>query len=341
MPSSRALGAIRAYPFTLPPASTIESVGPLASVGKLSLNGDPMSAAGVKTSWTILDLLNWTADYFRRAGIHNARLNAEVLLGHVLGMERIMLYARFEQPVDEARREQFRELVRRRANREPLQYLTGRCDFYGRDFEVSPAVMVPRQETELLVDACLQRLPAEGERAADICTGSGVVAVTLAAERPALLCCATDSSADALEVAGRNAERHGVADRVTFAQGDLAEPIRGWLPPEGPGLDLMASNPPYVCTERIESLMPEVRDHEPRAALDGGPDGLDVVRRLVPQAAELVAPGGWFALELGEGQADAVAGLLAATGAFDMQTLETATDAGGCERVLSVRRAAS
>jgi release factor glutamine methyltransferase len=131
-----------------------------------------------------------------------------------------------------------------------------------------------------------------------------------------------------------------VDDRVTFAQGDLAEPIRAWLSDGSPGLDLLVSNPPYVCSGRIESLMPEVRDHEPRSALDGGPDGLDVVRRLVPRAADLLAPGGWLALELGEAQAEAVANLLGETDAFDMQTLETATDAGGCERVLSVRLAA-
>ncbi len=297
-----------------------------------------MANTGDDKVWTVLELLNWTADYFRRQGLENPRLNAEVLLGKVLGLERIMLYARFDQPVGEREREEFRALVRRRAAREPLQYLLGACEFYGRRFELTPAVLVPRQETELVVEKCLEKVPDAALWAADIGTGSGAIAVTLAAERPALHVIATDLSEEALAVAGRNAAAHGVGDRVLTARGDLAEPVRSLLPSGRTGLELLASNPPYIPTGDIAGLQPEVRDHEPRAALDGGPDGLDVLRRLVPAAADLLAPDGWLVLELGEGQADAVRQLAERTGAFDTDTTETTTDAHGCERVFCVRR---
>ncbi len=300
-----------------------------------------MANTGDNKVWTVLELLNWTADYFRRLGLENPRLNAEVLLGKVLGLERIMLYARFDQPVGERVREEFRALVRRRAAREPLQYLTGTCEFYGRRFELTPAVLIPRQETELVVEKCLDKAPDAALWAADIGTGSGAIAVTLAAERPALHVIATDLSEEALALAARNAAAHGVGDRVLTARGDLTEPVRGPLPADRAGLDLLVSNPPYVPTADIEGLEPEVRDHEPRQALNGGPDGLDVLRRLVPAAAELLLPGGWLVLELGEEQADPVRQLAERTGAFDVNTTETTTDAHGCERVFCVRRRAS
>jgi release factor glutamine methyltransferase len=299
-----------------------------------------MAPTSAKQHWTVLKILNWTTDHFGRAGIENPRLNAELLLGKVLGVERIMLYARFEREVDEASRRTFRDLVRRRAGREPLQYLLGHCEFYGRDFEVTPAVMVPRQETELVVEAVLKRLPGDGEGAwaADVGTGSGVIAVSLAAERAGLRLVATDQGAEALEVAARNARKHAVADRIAFARGNLAEPVGPALP-AGRRLAVLVSNPPYVPTGELEDLQPEVRDHEPRAALDGGTDGLDVVRRLVPQAADLLAPGGWLVLELGEGQAAQAGALAALAGTFDAGATETVRDAGGCERVLCVRKA--
>jgi release factor glutamine methyltransferase len=296
-----------------------------------------MAADDGKQTWTVLELLNWTTEHFRKAGIENPRLNAELLLGEVLGLERIMLYARFEQQVSREQRDRFRELVKRRAAREPLQYLLGRCEFYGRQFEVTPAVMVARQETELLVGKCLEKLPEGASWAADVCTGSGVIAVTLAAERQSLRVAATDASPEALDVAARNARKHGVEGRVRLAVGDLTEPVAALLPSGREGTDLLAANPPYVPTAQVEGLEPEVRDYEPRAALDGGPDGLSVVRRLVPQAGRLLRPGGWLALEVGEGQAGRVRDLVERTGLFATETLETVTDAGGCERVLCVR----
>jgi release factor glutamine methyltransferase len=300
-----------------------------------------MANTGENNTWTVLELLNWTAGYFRRLGIENPRLNAEVLLGRVLGLERIMLYARFDQQVSEQQREEFRALVRRRAAREPLQYLVGAWEFYGRRFELTPAVLIPRQETELVVGKCLEKLPDAPLWAADVGTGSGAIAVSLAAERPALHVIATDLSEEALALAARNAAAHGVNDRVHAACGELVEPARALLPAGRAGLDLLVSNPPYVPTADIAGLEPEVRDYEPRQALDGGPDGLDVLRRLLPAAADLLLPAGWLVLELGEGQADAVRRLAEQTGAFDMTAIETTTDAHGCERVFCVRRRAS
>jgi len=287
--------------------------------------------------WTLLSLLNWTTGYFRRAGVEAPRLNAELLLGKAAGLSRIMLYANFDQEAQTQLRDELRELVRRRARGCPLQYLLGHWEFYGRSFEVTPAVMVPRQETELLVDTCLEKVPGDGAGAwaADVGTGSGVVAVTLACERAGLRVAATDSSAEALEVAARNAERNGVADRVAFAHGRLCESL---AQPCGSAPVLVASNPPYVPTARIEELAPEIRLHEPREALDGGPDGLDVIRELVPAAAQALGAGGWLVLELGEGQAEPVREIVAAIGLLDGASVETSRDAGGCERVLSVRK---
>ena len=290
--------------------------------------------------WTLLELLNWTTNYFQRSGIEDPRLNAEMLLAGVMNLERVMLYAGFDREATPEQRRQYRELVMRRAKRCPLQYLLGSCEFYGRDFIVTPAVMAPRQETELVVEKCLEKVPGDGSDAcaADVCTGSGVIAVTLACERKALRVAGTDRSAEATEVAGRNAERHAVSNRVTFAVGDLCEGLPTLPEQSIEGLKLLVSNPPYVPSAQINGLQPEVRDYEPREALDGGPGGLAVIRKLIPQAARALSPGGWFVLEFGEGQSSQVKDMVAATPAFDADSIETERDTGDCERVLAVRR---
>jgi len=325
------------FGFTFAPGPSLQFGGALSFVPAL----DPpkaMTATDAKQRRTTQALLNWAADCLRKADIEDPRLNAEVLLCKALSVDRTALYLRPERPVSPAEDRRCRDFVNRRAAREPLQYLVGSCEFYGREFEVTPAVLVPRQETELVVEKCLGKV-GEGESwAADLGTGSGIIAVSLTAARPALSVIATDSSPAALEVAARNAHRHGVADRVLLAAGDLAEPVPRLLPVGRRAVDLVASNPPYVPTAWIERLQPEVRDHEPRAALDGGPDGLAVVRRLVPQAARLLGPGGWLVLELGEGQADAVRAIAREAGAFAQDTVETVTDPAGCERVFAIRR---
>ena len=290
--------------------------------------------------WTLLELLNWTTGYFQQAGIEDARLNAEMLLAKVTSLERIMLYANFDREIAPREREQYRDLVKRRAQRCPLQYLLGSCEFYGRDLEVTPAVMVPRQETELVVEKCLEKLPGDGPDswAADVGTGSGIIAVTLACERQALHVVATDNSAEAIEVARRNSERHGVSDRIRFGIADLCDALPAGLVPGDGGLGLLVANPPYIPSARIEQLQPEVRDYEPREALDGGPDGLAVIRKLIPQAGIALNPDGWLVLELGEDQSGQVADMIAATPSFDADSIETTRDAGGCERVLAVRK---
>lgn len=288
----------------------------------------------------MLDLLDWTTGYFEDAEIENPRLNAEVLLGNVLGLERIMLYARFDRQLDPQQRSEFRELVRKRAEHCPLQYLLGEIEFYERDFKVTPAVLIPRPETELVVDKCLEKLPDEDEayRIADVGTGSGVIAVTLAVERSSAQVIATDFSAEALEVAAENARRHGVKDRVGLFQGDLTDPVKEALEKAGKKLHLLVSNPPYIPSDQVEELAPEVRDHEPRRALDGGQDGLDYVRKLVENAGSLLEGGGWLVLELSEGQADSVRDLLQSEDAFCGAEIETETDGTGCERVLAVEK---
>jgi len=297
-----------------------------------------MTAASTARSRTVLDLVNWATECLRTADVQEPRLNAEVLLGKALGLTRTALYGQPGRPVSLPESDRYRRLVKRRARREPLQYLVGTCEFYGREFEVTPAVMVPRQESELVVEKCLEKL-REGECwAADIGTGSGAIAVSLAAERPALRVIATDRSVKALRVAARNASRHRVKDRVLLGAGDLAEPVVRMLPAGRRAVDMVVSNPPYVPTACIERLQPEVRDFEPRSALDGGPDGLAVLRRLIPQAAPMLASGGWLVLELGEGQADAVRTVASSTSAFAQDSVETVADAAGCERVFAIRK---
>jgi release factor glutamine methyltransferase len=294
-------------------------------------------------NWTVLDLLEWTTAYFRRAGIDDPRLNAEVLLCNVLGTERIMLYARFDRPVQAEKRRAFRELVKRRAAREPLQYLVGKCEFYGRNFALTPDVLIPRQETETVIEACLDLLPGDGAGswAIDVGTGSGAIGVTLAAERAALHVIATDLSPQALGIAAHNAARHGVQDRVILARGDLLAPAAAHLPEGRSGVELIVANPPYVPSADIAVLAPEVRDHEPTAALDGGPDGLDVIRRLLPQAASFLLPAGHFVMEMGAGQADAVVAAASGTSLFDMTSVQLRHNGGNVERVFCVRRANS
>jgi release factor glutamine methyltransferase len=219
-----------------------------------------------------------------------------VLLAHALGCDRVRLYLDFEKPLGEPELAAFRELVRRRADGEPTAYLTGRREFFGRPFRVDARVLVPRPETEGLVEAGLAALP-EGGRALDLCTGSGAVGITLALERKASVT-ATDLSPGAVEVARENARALGAA--VSFLEGDLFAPV-----PPGARFDVVISNPPYVPAGELEGLAREVR-REPRLALDGGPDGLAVLRRIVAAAPAFLAPGGTLALEMHESHADAL-----------------------------------
>lgn len=260
-------------------------------------------------TWTVRRVLTWTTGHFEKKGIDSPRLTAEVLLAHLLKVDRVRLYVDLDRPLEKGELAEFRALLERRASGVPTQYLTGHKEFYNRRFAVDPRVLIPRPETELLVDHVLQVLPRDApSRVLDVCTGSGCIAVTVAAERPQASVWATDLSEGACALARQNAEALGVGARVTVLQGDLFAP----LPPDA-RFDVVVSNPPYVTTAEMGTLQLEVRQ-EPRLALEGGVDGLDVVRRVVAGAMERLVPGGLLAMEIGEEQGPAVQALLEGAG---------------------------
>ena len=253
----------------------------------------------------LLEVLRGTERYLADRGVENPRLNAEHLLAHALGLKRMELYLQFDRPLTESERAPLRDLVKRRGAREPLQHVLGTAEFHGRTFVCDKRALVPRPETEQLVELALEM--AKDKPAAtilDIGTGSGVIALTIALELPSATLHATDVSPDALGLATENATRHALTDRIIFHQADL-------LPPDNARFDLIIANLPYIPAEEIASLSPEVR-HDPASALDGGTDGLDLIRRLIETAPDRLAPGGALLLEIGLGQADAVNTLLSA-----------------------------
>ncbi|HUM13660.1 MAG TPA: peptide chain release factor N(5)-glutamine methyltransferase [Myxococcaceae bacterium] len=259
--------------------------------------------------WTVRRVLGWTATHFEKLGLDSPRLTAELLLTHVLGSSRVRLYTDLDRPLEAAELAAYRALIARRAAGEPTSYLTGTREFYGRAFAVDPRVLVPRPETELLVEAVLQGLPGEAEvRLLDLCTGTGCVGITLALERPRARVVATELSPGAAEVARANAAALGVAERFEVRVGDLFAPVEG-----EPPFHAIAANPPYVPRGDIPTLSPEVR-REPALALDGGPDGLDVVRRIAAVAPRWLVPGGLLAMEIGDRQGPTVRSLLEAAG---------------------------
>jgi release factor glutamine methyltransferase len=259
----------------------------------------------VTDTWTPLKLIAWTQDFFARKGIDAPRLTAELLLAHALSCDRVRLYLDYDKPLGEPELARFRELVRRRADGEPTAYLVGKREFYGRPFRVDRRVLVPRPETELLVEAALAALP-EGGAALDLCTGSGCVGITLALERKGARVVATDLSEDALAVARENATALGAV--VELATGDLWSAVHA-----GARFDVVAANPPYVPTRELAALAPEVR-REPCSALDGGEDGLAVIRRIVEGAPARLAPGGTLVVEMHESHEGVLPGLCLAAG---------------------------
>jgi len=252
----------------------------------------------------LLEVLRATERYLADRGVENPRLNAEHLLAHALGLKRMELYLQFDRGLTESERAPLRDLVKRRGAREPLQHILGTAEFHGRSFLCDNRALIPRPETEQLVELALELAKAHATPALlDIGTGSGVIPLTLALELPAATVHATDLSPDALALANENATRHQLTGRVVFHQTDL-------LPPDNAKFDLIIANLPYIPTNEIAALSPEVR-HDPLTALDGGADGLDFIRRLIESAPARLAPGGALLLEIGVGQADAVNALLA------------------------------
>lgn len=270
-------------------------------------SAQPSAAARSEPAWTVGRLLTWTTGYLKRSGSNSPRLDAEVMLAFALSWERVKLYTHFELEVDDQARARFRDLVRQRAAGAPVAYLVGRKEFFSLAFEVGPDVLIPRPESEFVVVEFLECTRDHGPvRAVDVGTGSGCLAVAALHHEPKARFVAIDRCPKALLVASSNALRHGVAERIEFREGDLLEPVRGDEP-----YDVILSNPPYIPTDQIEHLDPCVRDHEPRAALDGGPDGLAIVTRLVEQSIPLLKPGGRIILEIGFDQEQAVRKLLA------------------------------
>jgi release factor glutamine methyltransferase len=266
-----------------------QSYAPRASSGQASR----AAGNGADRSWTVLELLRWTTDYFDRFGIDSARLDAEVLLAHALGIDRLRLYLDYEKPVLADERDRFRALVKRRAQeRVPVSLLLGKREFWSLELRVTPDVLTPRPETETLVEAGLSKLPEPGSsaRILDVGTGSGAIALSLASERPQAEITATDLSKAALQIATENADHLHIGERVRFVVGDLFEPVAAER------FDLIVSNPPYVAREDAGSLPPELA-HEPEMALFAGCDGLDLIRRLIAEAGEHLFSGGWLFIE--------------------------------------------
>ena len=275
----------------------------------------------------VVEALRKTQQWFGKLGIETARLDAELLLGHVLDLPRLSLYTSFDRPLNRTELDAFRELVRRRAKREPVAYLLGEREFYGRTFAVDRRVLIPRPDTETLIESVLSVIPAESEGVIlDYGTGSGAIAVTLAAERPGIRVLALDVSPDALDVARANAVTHEVQDRVGFVRSDGLSRV----PPRFRGeLIAIVANPPYISESERPGLMPDVRDWEPEAALFAGSDPLLHYRRLAREAVEWLAAGALLAMEVGAGQADAVCALLTA-----WDDVKTKADLGRIDRVV-------
>jgi release factor glutamine methyltransferase len=260
-------------------------------------------------TWTVRSLLQWAREWLGKKGVENPRLDAELLLAHALGCDRLRLYLDVDKPVGAEELARFKPLMKRRGAREPVAYILGTKEFYGRPFEVAAGVFIPRPETELLVRLALDQLPADGEaRVADLCAGSGAVGVSIAAERPKARVDLVELSAEAAAVAERNARRHAPG-RVRVFQGDLFAAL-----PERVRYDVIVANPPYVPAPHGERLAPEVVQHEPHLALFAGVDGLDVIRRMAAGLGGWLAPGGLFVTEIDPSQGAAVAALLREAG---------------------------
>ena len=279
----------------------------------------------VQHVWKLLDILEETSRFFAARGLENARLQAELLLAAVLDIKRLDLYLQFERPLHTEEVDVYRDYVRQRVQRVPVQYILGATAFRELELTVTPAVLIPRPETEVLVDVALELLPTGG-RALDLCCGSGAIALSLKRELAEVAVVATDISQAALAVAGANGASCEL--EIEWLSGDLFAAVEG-------DFDLVVSNPPYVKSGDLDRLEPEVRDHEPRLALDGGADGLDCYRRIAHQASDHIRPGGYLLLEVSDGQSAEVEKLLAEVGRF--AEVQTKPDLNEVPRVVVAR----
>ena len=282
--------------------------------------------------WTVRRIIDWTTAHLQKHGSDTPRLDAEILLAHARGCKRIELYTRFDEALSEVERRVMRELVRRRARAEPVAYLVGHREFFGLEFRVTPDVLVPRPDTETLVMELLDLAKSTPEpRILDIGTGSGCIGIAIAVNNRQARLTATDVSAGALDIARENAESHDVSTRIRFLIGDVFAPLE---PSEQ--FDLIVSNPPYVADHEMETMQADVRLHEPRLSLLAGPDGLDVIRRVVAEASDFLVPGGHLLLEIDPGQAETVTELLRSQETYE--EIGVSKDLAGKERLVYAGR---
>lgn len=280
-------------------------------------------------TWTIREVLEWTTRDFASRGITSPRLDAELIVAEALGVDRVGLYLDLHRPLLKEERSAIRPLVARRREREPVAYIVGRRDFYGRRFHVTPDVLIPRPDTETLVEHALLCIAEDADcRVLDVGTGSGVIAITIAAERPRATVTATDISQAALRVAQENAQRIGCVDRICFEHLNLLDPKAEY--------DVVVSNPPYVSRSELAALQAEIREHEPLSALEAGEEGLDVIRALLATAPNTMTAGGDLLIEVGAGQAAKVVELAEGQGAWTLVAIHP--DLNRIERVVHLRR---
>jgi release factor glutamine methyltransferase len=280
----------------------------------------------VQEQWTVQRVIKWTAEHFQKKGIANPRLEAEVLLAHLLGIDRMGLYLNYDRPLKEEERQVYREMIQRRQAGEPPAYIVGSKEFWSLRFAVSPECLIPRPETEHLVEEAVRigRGLASPLRVLEIGHGCGAVAIALAKELEQAEIVATDISAGACSLAQENAAAHGVTGRVRFVLGDL-------FPVGERPFGLICSNPPYIPTAEVLQLATEIRNYEPLTALDGGEDGLRFFRRITEGAPQFLVAGGWLLLEMGQGQAPRVTTILQEQG---FQQIELIPDYAGVKRVI-------
>ncbi len=289
------------------------------------------------TSLTIIEEINRATIQLSAAGITNARLDAEVLLAHIIRKDRVWLITHRDDALDDKHQREFDEALRRRTKRDPLQYIIGSQEFWGLEFKVTPDVLIPRPETELIIETALGIVQDRDRQARiiDLCTGSGCIAVSLAKELTSAHVIATDLSERALAVARENARNHGVADRIRYLEGDLFGPLEE-LDLRG-RVDIVVSNPPYVRAGDLAALQPEVKDHEPLMALIAGPEGTEMAKKIIRTAPEYLKKNGALIMEMGLGQAEALTRIAEATGAYDKPGI--LKDLAGIERVIVLRKA--
>jgi release factor glutamine methyltransferase len=293
-----------------------------------------------KAKWTIIDLISWTTGYFKTRHIDSPRTTAEIFLAHVLNLRRIDLYLRHDQPLTEDELGRFKSLIQRRVRREPVAYITGLKDFWSLELVVTPHTLIPRPETECLIESGLSCIseslsPEQSQRKLkilDLGTGTGAVVLAMASERPGHIFIAVDKSIEALKTAVLNAEKHGLENQVHFLAGDWLSAFRA-----EPMFDMILSNPPYIPTQTIPLLQPEIFQYEPRQALDGGLDGLDCLGRISTSALMFLKPGGYLIMEMGHDQKAGMEKIAAEVGGYD--SVAFFKDYGGNHRVVKMHKA--